>query len=368
MCGISGIMPFEGPKDSIKIEEMLQSISHRGPDQKIIFKNHLGMFGFLRLKIIDLSDKSNQPFASKDKKIQIIYNGEIYNFKKLKETYFPKKDFFSEGDGEIILHLYEKFGISFLDKIKGMFSICIIDQNTKKVFLIRDRFGIKPLYFRKKNKKIYFSSEIKGLIDKSKENINKKEAYRFFNQGLINSTDETWFKDIFQVKPSHYLEVSSSGKIVEKKYYNIKDFVNEKKDQENKSFKFYINEFKQRLLESFDEHNYFDVIAGVHLSGGVDSAVLSALMNFNKKKFKSFTFDFEDKRYSELDYAKKISRSANIQNFSSRINEREIEDHLINVLNREYEPFSSLRILSQHNLYDNFKDECKVIFDGSSTC
>lgn len=239
MCGISGIMPFEGPKDSIKMEEILQSISHRGPDQKIIFKNHLGIFGFLRLKIIDLSDKSNQPFASKDKKIQIIYNGEIYNFKKLKETYFSKKDFFSEGDGEIILHLYEKFGISFLDKIKGMFSICIIDQNTKKVFLIRDRFGIKPLYFRKKNKKIYFSSEIKGLIDKSKENINKKEAYRFFNQGLINSTDETWFKDIFQVKPSHYLEVSSNGKIVEKKYYNIEKFINEKKDQENKSFKFY---------------------------------------------------------------------------------------------------------------------------------
>ena len=325
MCGISGIMPFEGPKDSIKMEEILQSISHRGPDQKIIFKNHLGIFGFLRLKIIDLSDKSNQPFASKDKKIQIIYNGEIYNFKKLKESYFPKKDFFSKGDGEIILHLYEKFGISFLDKIKGMFSICIIDQNTKKVFLIRDRFGIKPLYFRKKNKKIYFSSEIKGLIDKHRENINEKEAYRFFNQGLINSTNETWFKDIFQIKPSHYLEVSSSGKIVEKKYYNIEKFINEKKDQENKSFKFYVNEFKQRLLESFDEHNYFDVIAGVHLSGGVDSAVLSALMNFNKKKFKSFTFDFEDKRYSELDYAKKISKSANIQNFSSRINEDKLK-------------------------------------------
>ena len=106
MCGISGILPFEGPKDTIKIEEMVQSISHRGPDQKIIFKNHLGIFGFLRLKIIDLSDKSNQPFSSKDKKIQIIYNGEIYNFKKLKESYFPKKDFFSKGDGEIILHLY----------------------------------------------------------------------------------------------------------------------------------------------------------------------------------------------------------------------------------------------------------------------
>lgn len=364
MCGISGILPFEGPKDSIKIEEMVESISYRGPDQKIIFKNHLGIFGFLRLKIIDLSDKSNQPLTSKDKKIQIIYNGEIYNFKKLKESYFPKKDFFSEGDGEIILHLYEKFGISFLDKIKGMFSICIIDQNTKKVFLIRDRFGIKPLYYKKKDKKIFFNSEIKGLIDKGEENLNVGEAFKFFNQGLINSTNETWFQNIYQVKPSHYLEVSR-GNLIEKKYYNIEDKIDEDMDNKNKSFKFYIEEFKKRLLNSFEEHNYFDVIAGVHLSGGVDSAVLSALMNYKKKKFKSFTFDFEEKRFSELEFAKKISDSANIKNFSSTINEEKIFDHLIQVLNREYEPFSSLRILSQHNLYDNFKDECKVIFDGS---
>jgi len=364
MCGISGILPFEGSKESKKIEEMVGSISHRGPDQKIIFKNNLGIFGFLRLKIIDLTDKSNQPFTSKDKQIQIIYNGEIYNFKKLKERYFPKENFFSDGDGEIILHLYQKFGISFLEKIKGMYSICIIDMRENKVFLIRDRFGIKPLYFKKKNNKIYFCSEIKGLINKHEEQINEKEAFRFFNQGLINSTDETWFKNIFQVKPSHYLEINKN-KISEKKYYEIENFIDENKDRENQTFKFYITEFKKRLLESFDEHNYFDVIAGVHLSGGVDSAVLSALMNYNKKKFKSFTFDFEDKKYSELEYAKKISESANIQNFSSKINEEKISEHLINVLNREYEPFSSLRILSQHNLYDTFKDKCKVIFDGS---
>ena len=364
MCGISGILPFEGSKESKKIEEMVGSISHRGPDQKIIFKNNLGIFGFLRLKIIDLTDKSNQPFTSKDKQIQIIYNGEIYNFKKLKERYFPKENFFSDGDGEIILHLYQKFGISFLEKIKGMYSICIIDMRENKVFLIRDRFGIKPLYFKKKNNKIYFCSEIKGLINKHEEQINEREAFRFFNQGLINSTDETWFKNIFQVKPSHYLEINKN-KISEKKYYEIENFIDENKDRENQTFKFYITEFKKRLLESFDEHNYFDVIAGVHLSGGVDSAVLSALMNYNKKKFKSFTFDFEDKKYSELEYAKKISESANIQNFSSKINEEKISEHLINVLNREYEPFSSLRILSQHNLYDTFKDKCKVIFDGS---
>ena len=100
------------------------------------------------------------------------------------------------------------------------------------------------------------------------------------------------------------------------------------------------------MLQSFEEHNYFDVVAGVHLSGGIDSAVLAALMNYHKKKFKSFAFDFEDKKYSEIKFARKISDSANIENFSCKINENKIFDYLIKVIDREYEPFSSLRILS----------------------
>ena len=364
MCGIAGILPFDGPFDKKKLHEMVGSIAHRGPDQKNIFQNSLGVFGFLRLKIIDLSDRSNQPLLSKDNKIQLIYNGEIYNFKELKKKYFPKSQFYSEGDGEIIVHLYEKFGISFIDKIKGMYSICIIDLRKNKVFLIRDRFGIKPLYYSKKNNKIYFSSEIKGLSDKNEDQINEKEAYRFFKQGLINATDETWFKNIYQVKPSHYLEIIDN-QIIEKKYYDIEDHIDENLDNKNKSFKFYIDEFKERIVNSFEEHNYFDVIAGVHLSGGVDSAVISALMNYSKKKYKSYTFDFSDKKYSEIEFAKKISDSANIKNFSSQLNEKEIPYYLEEVLYREYEPFSSLRILSQHNLYDTFKNESKVIFDGS---
>ena len=131
MCGIAGILPFDGFFDKKKLHEMVSSIAHRGPDQKNIFKNKLGIFGFLRLKIIDLSNKSNQPLMSKDKNIQVIYNGEIYNYKTLKTKYFPRINFFSDGDGEIIIHLYEKFGISFLEKIKGMYSICIIDKKKK---------------------------------------------------------------------------------------------------------------------------------------------------------------------------------------------------------------------------------------------
>jgi len=107
MCGIAGISPFENDKDIVVIKKMVNSICHRGPDQENIFKNRLGIFGFLRLKIIDLSEKSNQPFISENQKIQIFYNGEIYNYKELKEAYFPNLKFKSDGDGEIILYLYE---------------------------------------------------------------------------------------------------------------------------------------------------------------------------------------------------------------------------------------------------------------------
>ena len=365
MCGIAGIVPFNQSNDKKDIENMVDEIIHRGPDQRTTFQNNIGIFGFVRLKIIDLTSKSNQPFFSKNKKIQIIYNGEIYNFKDLKTTYFKNFHFKSNGDGEVLVHLYEKFGIKFLDKIKGMFSICIIDENLNKVFLIRDRFGIKPLYFRyeKNLKKIYFCSELNPLVKTGnyKKKININEAHKYFTQGLINSNDQTWFENIHQVKASHFIEFSN-GNIDEKKYYHIENFIDEDKKD---TFHNEVENFKTKLQSSFKDHNQFDVRAGIHLSGGVDSAVLAAISNYNKKKYDSFTFDFEDKKYSELDYAKLISKSTNLNNYSSILKESKIKDYLLKVLQREFEPFSSLRVLSQHFLYDTYKDYCKVVLDGS---
>ncbi len=290
MCGISGIASFNTNIDEADVVSMVQKIKHRGPDQEKIFKNQMGIFGFVRLKIIDISNRSNQPFLSENKKIQIIYNGEIYNYKNLKEQYFPNKKFKSSGDGEVLIYLYEKYGIEFINKVKGMFSICIIDENIKKIYLVRDRFGIKPLYYHYDSfkKTLYFCSEIKGIVELQNINtqINNKEAFKFFNQGLINSSGETWFKNIFQVKPSHFIEYSND-KIIEKKYYFLENQVDEKQDEKKISFKTYMNDFKEKLQESFKEHNQFDVKAGIHLSGGVDSAVLAAMSNYNNKEYNS---------------------------------------------------------------------------------
>ena len=141
---------------------MIESILHRGPDQKNIFKSKDSVFGFVRLKIIDLSDNANQPFVSEDKKIKIIYNGEIYNFIDLKRTYLKQVKFKSNGDGEVILHLYQKFGIDFVSKINGMFSIAIIDERSNKTFLV-GWVLIKPLYYYIDKNKLIFCSEIQEL-------------------------------------------------------------------------------------------------------------------------------------------------------------------------------------------------------------
>ena len=368
MCGISGIASFNTSVDEADVVSMVKKIKHRGPDQEKIFKNQMGIFGFVRLKIIDISNRSNQPFLSENKKIQIIYNGEIYNYKNLKEQYFPNKKFKSSGDGEVLIYLYEKYGIEFVNKVKGMFSICIIDENIKKIYLVRDRFGIKPLYYHYDSfkKTLYFCSEIKGIAELKNINtqINDKEAFKFFNQGLINSSGETWFKNIFQVKPSHFIEYSND-KIIEKKYYFLENQIDEKQDEKKISFKTYMNDFKEKLQESFKEHNQFDVKAGIHLSGGVDSAVLAAMSNYNNKEYNSYTFDFEQEKFSELKYAKRITDSTNLKNYSSILKEKDLPYYLLKVIGREYEPFSSLRILSQHHLYDTYKDDCRVILDGN---
>ena len=132
MCGISGIVNFHKKTNLEIVKKMNETITYRGPNHRSLWSNSFCSIGNVRLSIIDLSSNSNQPFVSSDSKISIIYNGEIYNFKKIKETYFPNVKFKSSGDGEVLLYLYEKYGIDFLSKIKGMFSIFISDEKKKQ--------------------------------------------------------------------------------------------------------------------------------------------------------------------------------------------------------------------------------------------
>lgn len=367
MCGISGIINFKKKPSLQAATAMSKKISHRGPDFRTTWSNDSCVVGFVRLAIIDLSNNSNQPFISKDKQISIFYNGEIYNFRQLREQYFNKKIFKSDGDGEVLLHLYEKFGINFLNKVKGMFAIFITDNRKKVTYLIRDRFGIKPLYYfyDKQNKELTFCSEIQGIFENKniKKEQNYNETYRYLKKGLVSSSEETWFKDIFQIKPSHYIKFNNNG-LKSIQYYNLESNVCEQNTKQ-KSFYDYLHEFKEKILESFKQHTVFDVKGGIHQSGGLDSTALVAITKMLNKKFDTYTFDFENKEFSETKNASQLSNSANLKNFTSLIKDTELENYLYKVIEIQYEPFSSLRVLSQHQLYENFKDQSKVILDGS---
>lgn len=371
MCGITGVITFNpGINEDYlnQTNDSLDAISHRGPNQRIIKKiNEYNSIGFVRLSIIDLSENSNQPFHSSQNEITIIFNGEIYNYKELKEKYFLSEKFKSQGDGEILLRMYQKFGENFIDKIKGMFSIVVIDNIKKTTFLYRDRFGIKPLYFFRAKEAIYYCSEIKGLMatGKIKKALNYKEAQIYLLHGLINSNHRTWFDGIYQVKPGYYLKIHRS-EINEIKYYDLKKNINETyHDEENITFKKYSNIIKDRFDKSLKQHvNLSDVPVGLHLSGGIDSTVLASGLVRNNINIDSYTFGFDDKQYSEEKDAKKIADIIGISNSLAVLKDSELIGNLEKTLEAEYEPFSSIRVVANHYLYKEYKNS-KVILDGA---
>ncbi len=370
MCGISGIINFKGNINKNIVEEINFQIQHRGPDHNCVVKNNFSALGYVRLKIIDLSDTSNQPFISKSKKIKIFYNGEIYNSSELKKLYFQNLKFKSSGDGEVLLYLYEKFAISFLDKIKGMFSIVICDEENSRIFLVRDRFGIKPLYFHK-NKldgEITFCSEIHPLFKnpKIKKNPNFKEIFKNLQYGIFNSTNETWFQDIHQVKPGHFLEIKKN-EVSENQYYKLEEKIDEDIDFSDKyNFYYWSQRINEKINNSFKEHSISDVKTGLHISGGADSAILGNLSNFFKGPLSTYTFDFELQEVGESKQASMIANQFNLEHKVHRVKDIDLFEKIEKILNIEYEPFSSLRIIAQHELYEfSKKENCKVIFDGS---
>ncbi len=369
MCGISGIINFNTKPCTKTAKAMNEELYHRGPDNFSYFENDFATMGMARLKIIDLSDKSNQPFVNYEKKVTVMYNGEIYNFNEIKKEYLNNQTFKSQGDGETILHLYCKFGIDFIKYLKGMFSIAISDEANKKFYLIRDRFGIKPLYYfyNSNLKELSYSSEIQSMFKNLniKKEPNNKEIFYYLNNSMVNSTTETWFKNIMQLEPSTYIEFSKRSNLKIVKYYSIQDNVDESLDYSDKSFKYWSNQIKEKFYESFNQHSHFDVNGGIHLSGGADSTILAVLANKYKKNLNTYTFDFEEKKYSEVDDAKNISKKLNLVHKSDILENKNVADYLIKVLDIEHEPFSSLRILCQYHLYEKYHNEVKVIFDGS---
>lgn len=304
MCGIAGIIGKNcGEKDKI-IKKMTNLLIHRGPDDEGFYCDNDVALGMRRLSIIDL-EKGKQPIFSEDGNLVIIFNGEIYNFKELKEPLLAKgHKFKTNSDTEVIIHLYEEEGEECVKKLRGMFAFCVYDKKEKTVFIARDFFGIKPLYFMRKDEMFAFASEIKSLLQLPdyKPEVNDEAVYHFLSFQYA-PTKETIFKNIYRLPAGSYLKINIADNIMkERKYWEFN--FNQKAIPEKDAREKLLN----TLEDSVAHHMISDVPVGAFLSGGIDSTAIVALMKRSLKNGKVSTFsigfdevnEFEDSRRAAI--------------------------------------------------------------------
>jgi len=309
MCGILGQINYKGNLANHKtFRKALNLQKHRGPDDEGILKinDHI-QFGHQRLSIIDLSPNAKQPMTSSCQNYVIVFNGEIYNFNEIKQELINKGHrFFTTSDTEVLINAFKEYGIKSIDKFIGMFSFAIYDKKNDETYIVRDRLGIKPLYYYNDGEQFIFSSEIKSilkLIDHTPSlNTTAISSYFSFRYPVLN---DTFFNDIYALEPGHYFKIKNR-KITKHKYWDLAPHVLKQKD--DKGEEYYINELR-RILESAVKYRMIsDVKFGAFLSGGVDSSVITALMALNSDEpIKTFTIGFKEQGYNEFDYAKIIA-------------------------------------------------------------
>ncbi len=359
MCGICG---FTGIPDKTSLQRMTDSIFHRGPDEDGFYSDGSINLGMRRLSIIDVTT-GHQPVHNEDKSIWTIFNGEIYNYKELREELEKNgHNFYTDhSDTEVIVHLFEEHGEDFVHKLNGMFAIAIWDKNNKSFFLIRDRMGVKPLFYTEINNQLIFGSEIKAILANSiyKKDINYEALYHYFTFKNIPAP-LTAFEGICSLLPGEIL-IFSNGKIVNKKWWKIQFNENENYDEE------FVKEKILSLLEDSTRLRMIsDVPFGAYLSGGVDSSSVVALMTrFTDKPVKTFSLGYEGElknKEADIYYARKVSDIYKTEHYEYIMSHRELIDEVENVIAAFDQPFSGT--ISTYFLSKLIKQHVKVALSG----
>lgn len=340
MCGITGKIFFSREKniEESEIKRMTDVIQHRGPDDEGFYINKNVGLGFRRLSIIDLNT-GHQPLSNESGSKWIVFNGEIYNFLELRGELQQKGYFFkTKTDTEVILKLYEEYGVHCVDYLRGMFAFAIWDNDTQQFFCARDRFGIKPLYYYSDKEKLVFGSEIKAIL-KSK-NVDKTLSTdgldSYFTFGYITS-DLSIYKEIKKLQPAHYLLLSFKNKVTLqiKRYWEI-CFQPDYSKTENQ----WSEEIESALSESVKLHMIADVPLGAFLSGGIDSSSVVAMMAKNSNQpIKTFSIGFKEQKYNELQYARQIATKYGCEHHEQIVDPESI-DLLPKLVNAYDEPFA----------------------------
>ena len=354
MCGFVGFIDKKKNKKKI-IKDMADIIVHRGPDSDGYYVDEDCALGFRRLSIIDLSG-GTQPIYNEDNSLAIIFNGEIYNYKEIKEELVKKgHKFRTESDTEVLIHGYEEYKEGVLDKLRGMFAFVIYDTRDKSLFGARDFYGIKPLYYYKDDNEFMFGSEIKSFLGhpgfKKELNRDMLKQYLTFQYSV---GEDTFFKNVYKLRPGHYFKYKD-GKLEIVRYYELKiDTDNSKSIDEWKRI------IREELKESIKYHKVSDVEVGSFLSSGVDSSIVATLSDVDK----TFTVGYDNKKYSEIDYAKELSDMIGVKNISKKISKEEYFEKFPMIQYYMDEPLADASAVALYFVANTASKHVKVSLSG----
>ena len=361
MCGFVGYLPGSNKQnDSEIIEQMMDTIHHRGPDSGGYHVADHAVLGFRRLTIIDLSDAGNQPLFDETGRYTLTFNGEIYNHKDIRAELEAKGyKFKSNTDSEVLVHGYAEWKEGILDKVRGMFAFDIWDEQEQSLFLARDMFGIKPLYYGKASNDgtFFFGSEIKSFLPHPSfvKEVNKNAVlpYLTFQYPVTN---ETFFKNIYKLEPGTWMRVTKDGHMMRKRYWDFKF------DASDEPLEHYLEQITDSLKESVRVHKIADVPVGAFLSGGIDSSFITALF----KPENTFSVGFGDYEgiFNETDLARRLSEILGFNHHVRLIGAEDFFGALPTIQYHLDEPQSNLSTVPLYFLAQLASEHVTVVLSG----
>ncbi len=354
MCGFVGFTNhIKQTKETL--QNMMNTIIHRGPDSSGEYIDDFIALGFRRLSIVDL-EFGNQPMFNEDESLVLVFNGEIYNSRELRDVLVKSGHVFSNNsDSEVLLHAYEEYGYEFVKKLRGMFAFIIWDKNNKRIFGARDMFGIKPLHYAKMGDSFIFGSEIKSFLKHPsfKKELNRKalENYLSFQ---YSPCCETFFKGVYKLPPAHYF-VYENDKLEISRYWMV-DF----EEEDGKQLEEWADEIERVFDDSVEAHKISDVEVGSFLSSGVDSSYVACSANVDK----TFTVGFEQHQYNEINYAEELSKYIGVKNINKIISPEEFWGNFAKIQYHMDEPLADPAAVALYFVCKIASEHVKVVLSG----
>ena len=413
MCGIAGLVSFNNSSVVSHVTQMTERLRHRGPDgegylfvsgenifpasgtdtSEQIINSHLPYspslvvetlndscslgFGHRRLTILDLSETGHQPMCDSEKRYWITYNGEIYNYKELRDELKQKGHrFISESDTEVIIYAYKEWGAKCLQRFNGMWAFVIYDSQEKILFGARDRFGVKPFYYFHDKNYFAFASEQKALVCLPfiKKEINPAAVFDFFVSSELENEPQGFFRNVFELTPASYFKLETLTGILQIENYYSLDFNSEFAAYDENQFRNYCEVVREKLIQSVSYRLRSDVPVGICLSGGIDSSAIAGIIRYLLsqhvqlnigERLKTFTASFKEKQFDESDFAESAAQ------FTGAIRNRTFPDtdsllkNLKDLVYSQDIPLWSTSTFAQHSVMKLAKENgIKVVLDG----